>query len=375
MTDTPFEIFTQTGFAPVADAFTANFFDGGELGAQFCVYQNGTLLADLKGGWADRQKQTCVTNSTLFSVYSSGKAAAALAIAYLVDQDKVGYDQLVTSFWPEFGQHGKENITVGQIMSHQAGLPAISNPNWAADDWYDWDKTCAELAGQAPLFEPGSMSGYHPNTFGFLVGEIAQRTDDRSLGQIIREEFSRDLDLDIWIGLPASEHARCAAMVKPKSPPELGEINEAKRLAFLSKASAPRGNLTKWREAEFAGSNCHATAQSLARMMQIVIDGKIDQTVFLAEDVVEKLRMPRISGQNLVLPFETTYAAGLLVNDPNYFYGPNPQTLGHSGWGGSCVFADPVTGIHGAYVMNLQNSALLGDTRPRRIIDALYECL
>lgn len=375
MSDTPFENFTEIGFVSVAEAFAANFSEEFELGAQFCVYQNGVLLADLKGGWADRQKQTPVTEDTLFSIYSSGKAMAALAIAYLVDQDKIGYDQLVTTFWPEFGQHGKENVTVGQVMSHQAGLPGISDPNWTADDWYDWDKTCAELAGQAPLFVPGSMSGYHPNTFGFLAGEIARRTDGRNLGQIIQEEFCRDLSLDVWIGLPETEHARCAAMVKPKSPPELGEINEAKQLAFLSKGSAPRGNLSKWRQAEFAGSNCHATAMSLARMMQIVIDGKIDQTVFLAEDAVEKLRLTRISGPNLVLPFETTYAAGLLVNDPNYFYGPNAETLGHSGWGGSCVFADPITGIHGAYVMNLQNSALLGDLRPRRIIDALYDCL
>ena len=164
-------------------------------------------------------------------------------------------------------------------------------------------------------------------------------------------------------------------MVKPKSPPSLGDITPAKRFAFLSKGSSPRGNLTRWRQAEFAGSNCHATAKSMARMMQVVIDGKIDQTVILAEDIVEKLRLPRISGQNLILPFETTYAAGLLQNAPNFFYGPTPETLGHSGWGGSCVFADPITGIYGAYVMNVQNSDLLGDARPRRIIDALYECL
>ena len=164
-------------------------------------------------------------------------------------------------------------------------------------------------------------------------------------------------------------------MVKPKTPPKLGELTPLKRLAFLSKGSAPRGNLARWREAEFAGSNCHATAKGMAQLMQIVNDGRIKNTVYLAEDAVEKLREPRISSQNLILPFKTTYAAGLLENAPNFFYGPNPKTLGHSGWGGSCVFADPVTGLHGAYVMNAQNSDLLGDARPRRIIDALYKCL
>ena len=371
----PFDNFTKAGFEDTEKAFIANFEEELELGAQFCAYRNGELLVDLKGGWTDRQKQNIVTDQSLFSVYSSGKAMAAIAIAFLVDQDKIGYDQQLTTFWPEFGQNGKDTLTIGQVMSHQAGLSGISNPNWTADDWYDWDKTCAELAGQDPLFTPGTACGYHPITFGFLAGEITKRVDGRSLGKILREEFCKDNNTDVWIGLPESEHTRCAKMIKPKSPPELGEITDLKRLTFLSKGSAPRGNLSQWRQAEFAGSNCQATAKGLARMMQIVIDGKIDDTVYLAQDAVEKLRLPRISGQNLILPFKTTYAAGLLLNSPNFFYGPNAQTLGHSGWGGSCVFADPITGIHGAYVMNVQNSALLGDSRPRRIIDALYECL
>ena len=371
----PYNNFTKAGFEDTEIAFIANFEEEQELGAQFCAYQNGELLVDLKGGWTDRQKESLVTDQSLFSVYSSGKAMAAIAIALLVDQDKIGYDQLLTTFWPEFGQNGKDTLTVGQVMSHQAGLSGISNPDWTAEDWYDWDKTCAELASQEPLYAPGTACGYHPITFGFIAGEITKRVDGRSLGQILREEFCQDNNIDVWIGLPKTEHARCAKMVKPKSPPELGEITDLKRLTFLSKGSAPRGNLSKWRQAEFAGSNCQATAKGLARMMQIVIDGKIDDTVYLAQDAVEKLRLPRISVQNLILPFKTTYAAGLLLNSPNFFYGPNAQTLGHSGWGGSCVFADPITGIHGAYVMNVQNSALLGDSRPRRIIDALYECL
>ena len=164
MIETPFDTFIKSGFENAANAFKANFADGLELGAQFCAYQNGALLLDLKGGWTDRQKQNPVDENSLFSVYSSGKAMAALTIAFLVDQDKIGYDQLITTFWPEFGHNGKETVTVGQVMSHQAGLPGISNPDWTAEDWYDWDKTCSELAKQDPLFQPGTACGYHPNT-------------------------------------------------------------------------------------------------------------------------------------------------------------------------------------------------------------------
>ncbi len=378
MNDTPFTLFAQDGFDPVTEAFKANFSEELELGAQFCIYRGDELIIDLMGGWADLKKTQAVTDQTLFSVYSSGKAAAALVIAHLVDQDRIGYDQLVSTIWPEFAQNGKGDLTIAQVMSHQAGLSGISNPDWTSEDWYDWDKTCAQLAAQEPLFEPASASGYHPTTFGFLAGEIARRADKhmRTLGRILREDLCSPSGIDAWIGLPASEMHRCAEMRKPRALANLGEINAATRAAFLQRYSSPNSrDPQRWRATEFAGSNCQASAKALAQLMQIPIDGRLGDLQILAEDAIEKLRAPRVSGQNLVLPFELTFTAGLMENAPNFFYGTNPKTLCHSGWGGSCVFADPETGLRGAYVMNLQENTLLGDKRPRRLIDALYKCL
>ena len=378
MTDTSFDIFTKPGFEPTAEAFKANFENELEHGAQFCVFQNGELLVDLKGGWADRAKTTPVKDDTLFSVFSSGKAMAALVIAHLADQDRLGYNQLVSTIWPDFAAHGKGELSIAQVLSHQAGLSGISNPDWAPEDWYDWDKTCAELAGQEPLFPPGSASGYHPVTFGYLAGEIARLTDKnmRSLGSILREDLCAPNDIDVWIGLPEAEHHRCSYMQKPRAMADLGEMNAATKAAFMSKAATPGGRpITDWRKAEFAGSNCQATAKGLAQLMQMAVDGHIGEARYLSEDIIGFLGESRILGLNLVLPFNIDFAAGVMRNAPNYFYGPNAETLGHSGWGGSCVFADPKTGLHGAYVMSRQENTLLGDMRPRRIIDALYNCL
>ena len=378
MTDTSFDIFTKPGFEPTAEAFKANFENELEHGAQFCVFQNGELLVDLKGGWADRAKTTPVKDDTLFSVFSSGKAMAALVIAHLADQDRLGYNQLVSTIWPDFAAHGKGELSIAQVLSHQAGLSGISNPDWAPEDWYDWHKTCAELAGQEPLFPPGSASGYHPVTFGYLAGEIARLTDKnmRSLGSILREDLCAPNDIDVWIGLPEAEHHRCSYMQKPRAMADLGEMNAATKAAFMSKAAAPGGRpITDWRKAEFAGSNCQATAKGLAQLMQMAVDGHIGEARYLSEDIIGFLGESRILGLNLVLPFNIDFAAGVMRNAPNYFYGPNAETLGHSGWGGSCVFADPKTGLHGAYVMSRQENTLLGDMRPRRIIDALYNCL
>ena len=378
MTDTPFDVYAKSGLETVVTAFKANFENELEHGAQFSVFQNGELLVDLKGGWADRAKTAPVKHDTLFSVFSSGKAMAALVIAHLAELDRLGYNQLVATIWPDFAAHGKGELTVAQVLSHQAGLSGISNPDWAPEDWYDWDKTCAELAGQEPLFPPGSASGYHPMTFGYLAGEIARRTDKlmRSLGSILREDLCAPNDIDVWIGLPEAEHHRCSYMQKPRAMADLGEMNAATKAAFMSKAASPGGrSIADWRKAEFAGSNCQATAKGLAQLMQMAVDGHIGEARYLSEDIIGFLGDSRISGQNLVLPFNIDFAAGVMRNAPNYFYGPNAETLGHSGWGGSCVFADPITGLHGAYVMSRQENTLLGDMRPRRIIDALYNCL
>jgi len=378
MTDTPFDINIATGFESVADTFKANFEEGGELGAQFFVLKDGEPIVDCKGGWADKGKTTAMNSDSLISVYSSGKAMAALVIAWLVDQDRIGYDQTVSSLWPEFGTNGKDKVTIAELMSHQAGLSGFSNPEWSREDWFDWNKACAELAGQAPLYTPGEACGYHPVTFGILAGEVTRLADEegRTLGQILREEFCGPQNIDVWIGLPDAEHDRCSDMVRPKRLPKFGTPNPALNAAFFTKgASADTSDLARWRRVELAGSNCQATAKGMATMMQVFNTGRLGDIVMLAPDTLARLCEPRISAPNLVLPFDLTFAAGVMLNEPNFFFGPNARTVGHSGWGGSCVFADSESGLTGCYAMNRQENSLLGDSRSVRLIDAVYSCL
>jgi len=375
MTETPFTIHAPDHLTPVVNVFRQQFQNKAELGANLCVYKDGAPLIEIYGGWADRAKTIPLTDNHLISVYSSGKAVVALIIAHLIDQDKIGYNQLVSSVWPEFTGDGKEGLTIGQLMSHQSGLPGITDPNWTAQDWYDWDKTCQTLARQAPLFPPGQACGYHPITFGFLAGEIARRADahGRSLGQILRQDIAAPHNLDIWIGLPEAHHDRCAAMAKPKAVADLGEINTATHAAFMQKSSSPdTHDKARWLSAEFAASNIQANAKSLARIMSLALNGTLDGEVYLAEDTVQALGQSRIKAPNLVLPFTLDFAAGMMRNDPNYIYGPNPDTIGHSGWGGSCVWADKTAGITGAYAMTRQDNSLIGDKRPVALINALY---
>ena len=378
MTEFPIHGDLPDRFAGLRKVVAQNAADYDELGFQFCVMRHGETLVDIRGGWTDRKQTEEVAENTLFAVFSSGKAMAALVIAWLAEDDRLGYNQSVATLWPEFAAAGKGALSIAEVLSHQSGLSGITNADWTPADWFDWEKTIAELAGQTPIFPPGSASGYHPVTYGFLAGEIARLADadQRTLGTILREELAENYDADVWIGLPEAEHDRCAQMQKPRRLTEFGEITDATRAAFLQPWSSPGGKgIAAWRKAELAGSNCHATAKGLSTLMQIGVDGRIGGLHVLSEDMLEAFSQSRVSGPDRVLPFELNIAAGVMRNAPNFYYGPTPETLGHSGWGGSCVFADPVTGLHGAYVMNRQRNVLMGDSRATSLIEAVYEAL
>ena len=363
-------------FGEVRAAFAANFAAGLELGARFSLAVEGEIVVDLMGGWADRAQTRPFAEDTLTPVFSTSKAIASFMIARLVGDGRLTYGQRVSEFWPEFAAAGKEALTVEQALSHQAGLCGFPGP-MAPADWFDWDGVCARLAAMTPLWPPGSASGYHPVTFGYLAGEIFRRVDGRTLGSALREEIAGPLDLDLWIGLPNAEHPRVADVRRPPAMPDLGPMTEPKRLAFFTKWASPGGvDQAAWRRAEIPSANGHATAPALALLMAaLASDGDLGAARVLASGVAAEAARQRIAGADLVLPYEMSWGAGFIRNEGLWIYGPGRETFGHSGWGGSCAFADPERGVSGAYVMNRQSADLIADPRSRRLIEAAYASL
>jgi CubicO group peptidase (beta-lactamase class C family) len=363
-------------FAAVKDAFAANFDAGQELGARFTLVQAGEVVLDIWAGYADRAGSKPFGPKTLVPIFSTTKAIAALLVARLVDQGKLAYDQTVASVWPEFAQAGKGAVTVEQVLSHQAGLSGFPDPMDPAE-WFDWDAICARLAAMTPLWPPGTASGYHPITFGYLAGEIFRRVEGRTMGVALREDLSVPFGLDLWIGLPDAEFDRVAELQRPSALPDFGHHNLATTAAFLKPWSQPGGrSQAEWRRMEIPSANGHVAGDSLARLMgALAADGWLDGEDILSPALIAEAARQRIRGQDLVLPFEMSWGAGFMRNEATHPWGPGDATFGHSGWGGSCAFADPQRKLGGAYVMNKQSTQLLGDDRPRRLIEAAYASL
>ncbi len=362
--------------AAVKDVFAANFEAGGELGARFTLVEAGEVVLDLWAGHADRKRTTPFDERTLTPVFSTTKAIAALLIARLVDQAKLDYGQAVASVWPEFAQAGKDRVTIEQALSHQAGLSGFPDEMDPAE-WFDWDLICAKLAAMAPLWPPGTASGYHPITFGYIAGEIFRRVEGRSMGTALREDLAQPFGLDLWIGLPDSEFDRVAELQRPTALPDFGEPNAATRAAFLTPWSSPAGRgQAEWRRMEIPSANGHCTAEALARLMgALANDGWLDGAEILSPAVIGEAARERIRGQDLVLPYEMSWGAGFMRNEAVHPWGPGDRTFGHSGWGGSCAFADPERKLAGAYVMNKQSTDHLGDKRAKRLVEAAYASL
>ncbi len=363
-------------FAAVRQAFEQNFATGQELGARFSLVEAGELVIDIWAGFADRQRTKAFDERTLTPIFSTTKAVAALLIARLVDQGRLDYAQPVADVWPEFAQAGKGAITVEQVMSHQEGLSGFPD-EMEPSLWFDWDAICAKLAAMAPLWPPGTASGYHPVTYGYLAGEIFRRVDGRTMGTALREDLAQPFGLDVWIGLPDAEHDRAADLQRPNALPNFGEVNEATRAAFLTPWSSPAGRgQAEWRRMEIPSANGHATAPALARLMgALANDGWLDGEAILSPALIAEASRERILGQDLVLPFVMSWGAGFMRNAPVKVWGAGERTFGHSGWGGSCAFADPDTKLAGAYVMDKQSTDLIGDARAKRLIEAAYASL
>jgi len=364
--------FVAPGFERVREAFDAGLAE--ELGAGFAAVHDGEVVVNLWGGWANREQTRPWVEDTIAPVYSTTKGVSALVMALLADRGVLDYEAPVASLWPAFGVHGKDTVTVAQTLAHQAGVPGFLQPI-DPDLWLDPPACAAAIAALEPIWPPGTASGYHPMTWGYIAGEIAQRASERTLGAILREDICLPLGIDFQIGTPERDHARASEMKKPTRGGDFGEITPARKAAFFTKWAAPTRGSTQWRLAEIPAANGHGTALAVARLFEAyATGGSINGSRLLSQQGFDAMTRRIWKGEDLVLPFEVDWRIGVLGNS-NRFYGPNPEALGHSGNGGSVGFGDPVAGVSAGYVMNKQSHHIMGDPRSLRLIGALYACL
>jgi CubicO group peptidase (beta-lactamase class C family) len=372
--------FVREGFEASAAAFEANFNEGRELGASVCATREGETVVDLWGGWADVEKTRPWACDTIVDVYSTTKTMTALTALLLADRGELDFTDSVAKYWPEFAANGKERITVAQLMSHSSGLSGW-RPPVRGEDFYDWDKVTSALAAQAPLWPPGTASGYHVYTYGFLIGEVVRRITGQTLGTFFRREIAEPLGADFWIGLPASEDARVADLVPFELPAQAAHAQLSDiQTATLSdtRIDIAWAKTRAWRGAEIPAVNGHGNARSVAEIHALLANGGVAKGKrLMSEAGCRKALELQVEGPDLVMRgLEVRFGLGFALPSPILRLDPpSPNTLFWAGSGGSIVLIDLDARTTFAYVMNRMTPAIVGDERSFRIARALWQGL
>jgi len=381
------------GCEAVREAFAENFDRRGELGGACCAYYRGEKIVDLWGGIRNRATGAPWKHDTMVVVHSATKGLAAMTLALAHSRGWLDYEERVATYWPEFGQHGKEKITVRQLLGHQAGLFAFDEP---VDRGVvaDLDRLAVVLARQRPAWEPGTRQAYHALTLGFYEGELLRRLDPRhrSLGEFFQEEIAAAFGEDVYIRLPEEiANDRLAVL----SPPSRLRMLTGFPLRFTLDAMNPHSNIYRALVTNPGTAIYQDEQRVYARNFEVPSGGGVGTARGIAHAYADFAS----GGRRLGLRPETLdllaaratppthgfydqcmktdgiqFSLGFMKSTSSWRFGGD-RSFGSPGAGGALGFADPEAGIGYGYVTSQMGTALTGDPRDVALRDALYEAL
>ncbi|MCX7522855.1 serine hydrolase [Microbacterium sp. STN6] len=340
-------------FAPVADRFAEMLTHDDGYSAQLSIRLHGEPVVDLAGG-------TYLAARSLTGVYSVSKGVSALVIAHLIDQTAIEPDRVVSHYWPEFGAAGKANVTVRQLLGHQAGLPVAAR-RLSLDEVLDSRAAADVLAAQRPVWRPGTAFGYHALTIGVLMEELVRRVTGTTLQTVYEAAIRGPIGADFFLGLPEIEDSRYVPVDDPK--PTAAEVAElaarppvdALQEAVFSNVDAPedrsdRGMSTNNPLVRRAGAAAIGGVGSASGLSQLYAAALGTGRVRIAApEVFADMAQQQSWGTDRVLGVPNCFGMVFMLPQPRMPYG-GLGSFGHDGAGGALAFADPTSGLSFGYI-------------------------
>ncbi|MFB7632350.1 serine hydrolase domain-containing protein [Streptomyces sp. NPDC056149] len=338
------------------------------------VYLDGEPVVDLWGGYADQERTRPWQRDTITNVWSTTKTMTALCALLLADRAELDLHAPVAKYWPEFGAAGKDRIEVRHLLSHTAGLPDWDQP-MTLKDLCDWEKATTLLARQSPRWEPGTASGYHRFTHGFLIGEVVRRICRQSIGTFFAEKIAVPLDADFHIGLAAEDDHRISEVIPAPGPAPAANPRVA--IPVGAYVTAQDTWSAQWRRAEIPAADGYGNARSVAAIQSVLASGgQTPQGRLLSEATCRTVFDAPSHGIDLVLGIPLRFGMGYALNASDAPVSTlNPRTCYWGGRGGSLVVNDLDTGMTIAYVMNQMTNLGLRDPRGQKLLQAAYKAL
>jgi CubicO group peptidase (beta-lactamase class C family) len=364
-------------FESVRSALAQNIDSGEELGASIAVDLDGDGVV---GGWGGDKKEARAQpweRDTITNVWSTTKTVTSLAALMLVDRGELDVDAPVATYWPEFAANGKQDVLVRNLMGHTSGVSGLEQPA-VVEDLYDWDKSTARYASQAPWWPPGTASGYHALNYGHLVGEVLRRITGTTLKQFVANEIAGPLGADFQIGAAEADWGRIADVIPPPPLPfdleAIGPDSPTVKTLTGPYVMAEGANTADWRRADIGAANGHGNARSVARILSAISrGGEVDGIRLLRPETIEVIFREQSRGVDLVIGVPLRYGIGYGLPIPETLpYLPDEKICFWGGWGGSVILMDVGRRMTIAYMMNKMGAGIIGSDRAEQYVRAIY---
>jgi CubicO group peptidase (beta-lactamase class C family) len=361
-----------------------------DSGAAVSIWHKGANIVNLWGGLADRETKAPWAEDTKAVVFSSTKGLMSLALAQLFQSGAIKYEDLVIKHWPEYASAGKESTTIGQLVSHRAGVPFFE-ADISFEQVINWDYMISKIEQESTMWVPGAEYAYHAITHGWLTGELIRRVSGMSPGQYLVKEISSPLQADTWLGLPSHLESKVAtsyASVDLSSFfTDLKEKNtfpgnflirsltlgEAFPMNLVGKDQG--FNSTAVHAAEIPGAGGISTAHGISKIWSSVVH-ETDGVRLLSDETVEYVTKVQSEGKpftDLEPPYGK-FGMGFQLDSAARGY-LTQSSFGHDGAGGQCAFADPEHKIGFAFVTSEMRGGEIEDDRATRLIKDLHSVL
>ncbi|KAL6889469.1 beta-lactamase/transpeptidase-like protein [Trichoderma longibrachiatum] len=367
-------------FEALKALFQKNLDTKAEIGASITVNLGGKNVVDIYGGYTDEACTRPWEADTIVGVWSCTKGVTSVALLMLIDRGLVDPYEKVAKYWPEFAANGKEDIEIRHLLSHTSGLSGWED-GITVEEMCNQDLAARKLAAQAPLWKPGSASGYHVYTYGVLITEVIRRVTGKSLKQFVAEEIAGPLGADFQIGLKEEDVKRTSNVISQKDEPPVVKLPEEGSVAFKTMMSPglDTGMLRREdiRKADLGSTNGFTNAMGMNRIFSVLaLGGEVDGVRLLSPKTIELVFEGMSDGNDLATGMPVSWGIGYALGGRgSWNFMPTGRVGVWAGWGGSLFVFDAERGMTFTYAMNQMAHRIMGEGREGEYLRAVYKAL
>ncbi|WP_280311765.1 serine hydrolase [Nocardia abscessus] len=340
---------------------------------QVCLRRDGRIVLNrtIGHGWGNAPGEgpdavkVLATPDTPFCGFSTAKGVAGALMFMLVEQGAFALDEPVSGYIPEFAANGKAAITIGDVLSHSAGIPFVTPPYQGVDLVLDEELAVRALADLVPSWKPGRFRVYHALTLGLVLRLLVQRATGKRLREHLAEQVLEPFGFR-WtnFGVRPEDLDKVVPSVKTGPAPSRTASYLAHKAIGGRMDRASRAATDAFLTAELPSGNLITTAAELSRFYEILTRGapdgrRIIRPETLAEAVRPARRIPGVAGRVSRAGFELGGRRSKFGRDTGSHFGRSGLTTQY-GW------ADPARGLSGAILTS--GKATTDTERPWRLV-------